>query len=390
MRIFLLALLASLCIHPSAKAQLLLTDGRNTLEISGGLYTYYNYRFYPEKATDQKKNNFAVRNAYIDFEGRIGKNIEYDLKYNFAKVGQDDAENPPLMSANMLYKGLKVVDIRVGYGKLMYGRSSIVAFQYSPFIQRSVFGKGDIYSRRDAGVNLEKTLFNQRINLYAGAYTGLGEAFNSLAGDNDPSGNPEFVGRVDYSYPCRYRYREIDNIHVPIPMVSVGINGRYADKRREFVGDYSMKTINGKKRAVGADISFQYKGFSAQAEVHSISVTPRLRNSLSYTNADPKTGVATTQNWAPTEDHYTAGGYMVQANYHSKVLKSVFSVRYDNFNANNLRKFDTSENINFAYNYMVDGFNSVIKVQYFYRLTKDAVNGPADDQIRIGWQLLFK
>ena len=335
MRKLVLLFTLALALPTSVFSQISITDGRHTLEISGGIYGYYNYRFYPSDPKNYKKDNFSLRNAYIEFEGRIGRNIEYELQYNFAKTSLDDPENPPLMNAYGKYKGFKAADVTFGYTKVPYSRSSLVPFQYMPFIQRPTISKGDIYSRRDMGVMLSKSLMNQQLNYYFGIFTGLGEAFNSAiyGGDNDNSGKPEFIARVDYSWPSRFRYREIDVNHSAIPMFSLGVNGRYSNKQNAFVGDYSIKTVDGKRAAYGGDFSFQYRGFSLQAEGHQIVVTPRDPSTLIYSDKDPNTGQPVPQNWIGKETSFMAGGFLVSANYYSKALRSVFAVRYDRFNA---------------------------------------------------------
>ncbi|MEJ1928812.1 porin [Nostoc sp. NIES-2111] len=378
-------------------AQVSFSDGKNSFEIGAALFSYYNYRFYPADENNHKKNNFVLRNAQLDFEGRVGRNIEFKAQYNFAKAGLNDnaagsAEAPALMDAWVRILNRKGPNVKIGYFVLPYSRTSMCGYRDMAFIQRAIVGKGDIYSRRDLGIQFDKTLLNQRLNLYAGIYSGQGEAVTSAlyGGDNDASGNPEFLARVDYSWPVRYRYSEIDAVHVPIPMFQVGINGRTANRRTPYTSDYAIKTVDGSRTVTGADFSFQYRGLSLQAEYQQMYVRPRDGKTLVYTDADPSTGVATLRDWRGKTDHFWARGYMAQANYHVGPLKSVFAVRYDAFNANDLRLFDESRNLSFAYNYMIDGFRSVIKLQYFWRLKKDYVNGPTDDQIRLGWQYVFK
>ena len=61
-------------------AQVSLTNGVNSLEISGAVSTYYNYRILDSVSTEKDKNRFNLRDAQIQLEGRKGKNWEYELR----------------------------------------------------------------------------------------------------------------------------------------------------------------------------------------------------------------------------------------------------------------------------------------------------------------------
>jgi hypothetical protein len=178
------------CLTYSSFAQLTLGNGKHVLEITGSLSTYYNHRVIKPDATNQNKNKdrFRLRDAQLQLEGRYKNILEYELQVDFVDLASSatgiiDAENPGLMDAYFIYKGLKFVHIQVGYGKLYYSRSSMVPFVYSPYWQRAELVRGNLFSRRDVGVTLMKGFWRQRVNLYAGVYTGLGEL--SLRGDND-------------------------------------------------------------------------------------------------------------------------------------------------------------------------------------------------------------
>ena len=375
------------------QAQLTLSNGQHVLEISGSLSTYYNHRVIKPDATNQNKNKdrFRLRDAQIQLEGRYKNVLEYELQVDFVDLASSssgiiDPENPGLMDAYMVYKGLKFVDIQVGYGKLFYSRSSLVPFIYSPYWQRSELVRGNVFSRRDVGVTLMKGFWRQQVNVYAGVYTGLGEL--SLRGDNDASGQPEFAGRIDFAYPSRYRYRDIDDKVSPIPMFTVGVNGRYANKKLPenvgfpsfSTGEYGLKVINGRKYTYGFDASVQYMGFSAQFELHQLLMYPDRLNDFLYQ------GIPEAQH----EGFVMAGGYTIQLNYFSKKLKSIASVRYEELDLNDLVP-GNSRRLSFALAYQIKGFDSMIKFQYFNILREETVDPLRwTEQFRIGWQYNFK
>jgi len=391
--------------------QLTIGNGKHVLEIGGAITTFYNHRFYtnvpnnrinndPNQPIDKKKNRFGLRDAQLQLEGRVGHDFEYELQVDFADFANqtDLGENPGIMDANFTYKGFKIVDATIGYQKLPYGRNSLVPFVYSPYWIRPELTRGELFSRRDAGITLSKNFWHQRINVYAGAYSGMGEQLLSkFGGDNDPSGSLEYVGRVDLSYPARYRYRDFDVNHAPIPMFSIGVNARSVFRKfSSFLpgDDYYLRNISGQKSIIGADFSFQYQGFSAQLEWHQLKISP-----TDYIDPDINSGRfredrGTKQSKIgekPTV-YFKAGGLVAQMSYFVKPIKTIISSRYDNLNPNDLVIKNTEETISFAAAYMINGFNAMFKAQYQLRLVdrKNPSLQRIDDQIRLGMQFLLR
>ena len=373
-------------------SQLTLSNGNHTLEITGGISSYYNERNLKSNEFDKSKNRFKLRDAQLQLEGRIGKIYEYELQIDFADIAANNAntipdpENPGLMDAYIKYKGLGFVDIQLGYGKLFYSRSSMVPFVYSAYWQRADLVRGDIFSQRDVGITIMKNFWNQRINVYAGIYTGLGEI--SLNGENDASGQLEYSGRVDFSYPSRFRYRDIDDKISAVPMFAIGINGRYANKSLPdgevfpafSEGEFGLKVINGKKYVYGFDAAFQYMGFSAQFEMHQIKGEPKLDNDLLFNNLSK----------AQTKGYFLSGGYVAQVNYFAKSIKTVISARYEELDLNDLVK-GNSRRFSPAIGYQLDGFDAMIKFQYFNIIKEESIDPfKWNEQFRIGFQLNFK
>jgi hypothetical protein len=365
----------------TSDAQLSFTNGSNTLEIGGLATTYYNYRFYKPGQTDFKKNRFKLRDAQLKLEGRKGTDVEYELQIDFANLfGNIDPENPPLMDAFVMYKGLGLFDIKAGFQKLPYSRTSLNPFVYSPYFQRAEFARGEIFSRRDIGVTLSQSFWGEKINVYAGIYNGIGE--QSLTGNNSIDGNLEYIGRVDVSWPVKSKYRNTDINISPIPMYSLGLNARYTEKGLTTGSDYSLLTVEGTKTAYGVDFYAQYRGFSILAEAHQMRVTPN--DSLRFFGI-------------PDKKYFLAGGVHVEVGKYIKPLKSILSARYENYNLNNL--YDgTNERLAFAYAYMIDGWNSTLKIQYSQQLTEEqnatfpeavTENLNYTGQLRLGWQYRF-
>lgn len=377
---------------PFAMAQLSLSNGEHSLEISGSISTYYNHRFLKEGEVNRRKDRFRLRDAQLQLEGRYRNSIEYEFQFDMADIAQTgtgaiDPENIGLMDAYVTFKGLEVVDVTVGYGKLPYGRSSRVPFIYSPYWQRAEMVRGDLFSRRDIGVTLSRSFWRQRAAVFGGIYTGLCEL--SLRGDNDPSGQPEYLGRVEVAYPSRYRVRDIDDRVTPVPMVSVGVNARHMDKRQPdgtvlpafAAGEYGIKVIDGQRTAMGVDVSAQYKGFSAQFEAHRMRLEPRNPNSVLFFGTRPE----------QHEGYVMAGGFYTQLSWFSKRYKSILSLRYEELNLNDLAP-GLQQRIGGAYAYQFRGFDCMLKLQYWHILEWEASVDPLrwTEQVRIGIQYLFK
>lgn len=373
-------------------AQVTISNGKHILEISGSISTYHNIRNLKFGEEDKNKDRFKLRDAQLDFEGRVGSDYEYNLKVDFADMAANnqgatiDPENPGLMEATVKYTGLDLFDIEMGYGKVYYSRSSLNPFNYSAYWQRAELVRGSIFSRRDVGVTLMKNFWKQRANLYVGAYTGLGEL--SLTGDNDPSGQLEYIGRFDIAYPARYRYREIDDRITPIPMFSLGLNGRFMNKKLpdgeafpdNATSEYGIKVIDGKRYVYGLDASFQYMGFSGQFEIHQVRSEPQNENDPLFQNFTPQ----------QTRGYVLSGGFIAQANYFIKNIKTIVSARYEELDLNDLVK-GNSERFSTAIAYQLNGYQAMIKFQYFNIIKEERIDPLKwDEQFRIGMQFQLK
>lgn len=374
-------------------AQVTITNGEHNLEISGSISGYYNYRIIKPEASNQNLNNnrFRLRDAQIQIEGRVGRTWAYELQFDIADIasGQSsvDGENPGLMDAYVKYKGFKFFDIQVGYGKTPYSRNSMTPFVYSPYWQRAQITQGDIFSRRDVGLTLSQSYWKQRINVYAGLYNGLGEI--SLRGDNDATGSVEYISRVDFAYPARFRYREVDDRHVPIPMFQVGVNGRYTKRNLPdggtfpafSEGEYGLRVLDGERYVYGLDAAFMYKGFSALFEIHQYRGQPRLDSHPLFQGLPQE----------KTNGYFLAGGWVTQLSYFLKSWKTILSVRYEQLDLNDLVN-GRSERLSFALAYQFNGFNSMLKFQYFNVLREEDQIDPLRwrEQFRLGWQFLLK
>jgi hypothetical protein len=356
-----------------SNAQFSIGSGDKVIQFSGYVVTFYNHRFYQSGETDKSKDRMNLDFAVFRVDGMANRHIHYTLQMNVPAVSAVDATDEFLMQATVEYRNRKDnFNISAGYDKLPFSRASMLAMRESMFMQRPEMSRGKTFNRRDLGVTLEKNFFNKRLNIYGGMYTGMGPA--SIIGDNDPSGKFLYVGRVEASYPARFRYMEVDANHIRVPNFSLGFGGMHSEKKTTTGTDYPFLTVDGKKQSYSLDFSAQYMGFSFFWEYVAFRITPNDRTYL----------------YGKPTNYYLAQGLTSQVNYHIKPLKSVIGIRYDEFNPNDILTTDRIETLSFGYDFLIDGMNHCIKIHYFKRL-KDPNTSKvwADDQIRVGWQYVF-
>ncbi len=423
MKKHLLLLLAGACLSGAAHAQysefggdnandvaskFTLSSDANVLEIGGRVSGYYENRMLKDGYSNKKHNGFAFKDIDLDFYGKTARKFEYEIQLSMLDIitaassgntttpstvqaasnVQANPYNPGFKAAYLQYKG-SVLRIKFGYDKLPYSQGSISDIWRTPnWSHANLFG-GDLFSRRDLGVTLNSRLWKNRINVYAGAYSGLGENVFEYGGDG--SGKLEYIARVEFSYPGKMKYSTIDAEIVQKPTFRVAVNVRYMDKKQptgrviaddipDAAGPYGTRIFDGKRTCFGADAILKYKGFSATLEGHIIDMKPTSAADALYY------GTPTSFNKSDVK----AGGIVAGANYNWEKIKSVVSLNYENFNANDL--VDGHEEwFYIGYAYKVGGFNSVLKAEYYIPLQEDKNLDPLKykAQLRVGYQVVF-
>jgi hypothetical protein len=377
------------------------SSGDNVLEIGGIVSSYMNIRSYTPGTTPKYKNNtFCLKDARLDLSGKFGKDFDYHLQMDFAGMpAVYDPASPFLNDAYVTYKGVKkFANIRFGYGKVPYSLNSVVDHEWTPYWERPLVSKGDFFARRDIGIRLDRSFWNDRVKAFAGIYTGVGEL--SLGGLNDPSGAFEYVGRVEVGYPERLKEFDaiIDTKNSKHLSVLVGLNTRYSKrvlpndpKQTYFIpGEtgaltddsvYNCKVVDGEKIIYGGDISVLYHGFSLQAEAHILNATP----------SNHSNGILNNTYALYNNTNFKAGGWFVTANYFSKKYKSLLSVRYEELNANDLVPGMTKR-IAYSYCYQIKGFHSMIRAEMYHIIdqTEAIMISSWNNQFRVGWQFAIE
>jgi hypothetical protein len=375
-----------------------LSSDNNTLQIGGRVSWYYENRFLKSGITNLDHNGLALKDADMDFLGKTANKFTYEFHYSLADlVNQANTwqypknaspTTPGFKAAYIEYQGFKI-HIKMGYDKVPFSQSNIQHEHETPFWSHPNLTSGDFFSRRDVGITLNTSVYKNRINLYAGAYSGMGENFFEYG--QDESGTFEYIARAEFCYPGKMSYSEIDEENSPILHFRIAGNIRYEDKTQpggntvdalypDEVGAYNTRMVNGQRTVYGGDAIIKFKGLSLTLEDDILNMKPS-------NSTDPLFN-ATAASFNKGVVH--AGGFISDLNYNSQKIKSVFSVGYENTNANDLIA-GNMQWLNFGYAYKVSGFNSVAKIEYYYPLQEDANSNPLKytGQIRVGYQIVF-
>lgn len=380
-----------------AASQFTLSSESNTLQIGGRISGYYENRILKNDTSYQKKNHngFGVKDFDLDILGKTANKFVYEFHASLidlvsAAATQNTANpaNSGIKAAYIQYKGWPV-HIKFGYDKLPYSQGSMSEVWGTPFWSHANLYGGDLFSRRDFGLTLNYRFLKDRINLYGGVYSGMGENFFEYG--NDASGAFEYVGRAEFSYPAKMKYHIIDQENSVQPVFRIAVNARYADKTQpkgasiytdepNAPGAYGIRVIDGKRLSYGGDAIVKYKGLSATFEMHIIQLKPTLATDGVYNNTTA----------ALNNSVVNAGGFNTGLNYNWEKKHSVFSVMYEEVNASDLYA-GLQDWLYLAYAYKFSGFNSVAKIEYYIPTTEDKAQNPLHytGQLRVGYQIVF-
>jgi len=372
-----------------------ISSDKNTLEFGGRASFYYENRFLKSGQTNLKKNGFDVKDLDLDMIGKTANKFTYELHYSLvdmitAAATQNTAAptSPGFKAAYIQYNGFKV-KIKLGYDKVPFSQSSLMHEHETPNWSHSGLTGGDFFSRRDIGLTLNTRLCKNMINLYAGAYSGMGETFFEYG--NDASGTFEYMARAEFSYPGKVNYNEIDEENSSVLQFRVAGNIRYKNKTQpggastvttypDAGSTYGLNFIGGKSTVYGGDAIVKYKGFSATFESDIVNLQPSNAADALFNGTSA----------ALNKGKVKAGGFISDLNYNSEPIHSTLSVGYQNLNANDLVS-GTQEWLTFAYAYKISGFNSCAKIEYYLPTKEDAVSNPLKytGQLRVGYQVVF-
>jgi len=393
--------------NSDAPSQFTLNSDNNTLSFAGRISAFYEWRDIKTGAgttNDYRHNGFWPKDVDMDILGKTTSKWVYEVHISYldlataATTGNNvndttfrsntaTPDAPGIKAAYVEYDGFKI-HIKLGYDKIPFSMWSMSDAYNTPFWEHPDLGKGDFFNRRDLGITLNTHLWNNRINLYAGAYSGVGEEVFEYG--NDASGTLEYVGRAEFSYPSKSNYKIIDMDGEQTPTFRIGINGRYTDKAQpaghsiytdvpDALGANYLNFVDGYKTVYGGDFIAKYKGISVTFETEHVVAKPVSQLDPLY-NGTPE---------SKNKGVINAGGFTAGINYNWKPKKSVFSVNFEDLNVNDL-VYGSEELLHVGYAYTVNRFNSVAKIEWIKPLQEDA-SAPLKyaSELRIGYQIVF-
>ena len=372
-----------------------ISSDKNTLQLGGRMSFYYENRFLKSGITNLSHNGFAVKDADLDMIGKTASKFTYEFHYSLVDVitaaaTQNTAApaSPGFKAAYIQYNGFKI-KIKLGYDKVPFSQSSLMHEHETPNWSHPGLTGGDFFSRRDIGITLNSRLCKNMVNLYAGAYSGMGENFFEYG--NDQSGTFEYIARAEFSYPGKVNYNEIDEENSPVLQFRVAGNVRYKNKTQpagitvaanypDAAGTYGTSFINGKTTIYGGDAIVKYRGLSATFESDILNLQP----------TDPKDALFSATATTFNKGKIKAGGCIADLNYDMEKIRSTVSVGYQNLNANDL-VVGTQEWVTLAYAYKLSSFNSCAKIEYYIPTKEDVNSNPLKytGQLKIGYQVVF-
>lgn len=161
-------------------------DGAFSLRFGGLLQT--DYRFYDYDCQDPGKNKFDVRRARLRLSGDITRHVGFKFEYDFEGVGSRH-----LLDAYVDLHLLDTVSLRIGQFKEPFSFEQYTKDEDWLFTERSMGYY--LTPRRDVGVMVYSSLWNDRINYAAGVFNGDGPD-DTTSGDQD---DPQMTGRAVFA-----------------------------------------------------------------------------------------------------------------------------------------------------------------------------------------------
>ncbi len=382
-------------VNNSAASAFTLSSDNNTLQIGGRVSAFYEYRALKSGVTNLDHNGWTPKDGDLDLLGKTSSKFVYefhisilDLATAAATQNTNNPANPGIKAGYLQYVGCPVT-IKLGYDKVPFSQGNLNEVWGTPMWSHANLYGGDLFARRDFGLTLNYATWKSRINLYGGAYSGMGENFFEYG--NDASGTFEYIGRAEFCYPGKMKYQPIDEDNSPTPQIRIAVDARYMDKKQpagqsilandpDAPGAYGIRIFDGKRTVYGSDFMFKYMGISALFETDIIRMQPTSPTDPLYD------GTPASFNGG----YIMAGGFVTGLNYNFEKIRSVFSVQYESFNTNDLIA-GQQQWVYLGYAYKVSGFNSVFKAEYYIPTEEDKIQNPLKytGQLRVGYQVVF-
>lgn len=219
-----------------------------------------------ESFADRAISEIAVRRARLSLSGHaFTRDLTYNVQLAFSNQDTEPDLRLPLRDAYLNYEVSRDLEIRVGQGKVPYGRQRVTSSGAQALVDRSIV-TGELNLDRDVGLSLLSTdlggadgRFGYAVGVFGGdGRNRLGEAFGYLA-----------VARVSLRPMGKFDDdEEADLERHQTPKLALGGGFAYNQNtnRPKSTTDLPYETATFDYAHVGADLVFAWRGASLQGE----------------------------------------------------------------------------------------------------------------------------
>jgi hypothetical protein len=329
----------------------------------------------PNERTDV---GFMVRRMRLVFQGHVyDKDIRYYIQFGFSPRDQEPDLLVPIRDAQLLWTGLRDLNLRVGQMKVPFNRERVISSSALAMVDRSNVN-AELTLDRDIGVMVQsRDLFglHEVLRYNLGVFGGDGRNRTT------PNTGLLYVGRLEVApFGGFDDYSEVDFKRSPKPRLAIGFATAYSDstpRARATTGD-TLKAGTLDYRHGEADMIFKIAGLSLQSEV---LFRKSAQTVLTSIGEDGK---------PITEYPRSAWGFMAQASWlmgpHWEPSLRYGEVRpMDSSNPNLLR----DREIGGGLSYYFHKHDLKVQFDYFHLLTDAADVVLERDRVRLQTQFYF-
>ncbi|MCB1048279.1 MAG: hypothetical protein KDC10_13880 [Calditrichaeota bacterium] len=376
----MLPLLLLLGLAAGARAQYGISWPQGHLEIDGRIRVGFHHRWlFPEDPDqDRNKDRIYVQQARLRLSGwQYSSHLRWEMQFELR--GYNGLEREP--GHELDHQGVEAKDLhlswvpndlwtlRAGQFKVPYGRKQLVGLHEQSLVRRADLVDGFLPGR-DRGLMLRGRTGDRVLTGWAGVFSGNGENLQY----NDSRGGWLWVGRLQWQPFGDIGDGEGDHLGLARPLLLLGVNATSSVDRPPLDPEALeyKRTVDGRKRLLGADASLKWLGWQLMAEVDHARFQPAVGG------------------------RYRAGGWLGQVSHCARLdalglkgwlLEPVLS--YDEYNPSDRTADDTQRTLTTWLNLMPDGHDLKLMLDWFHRLKyRDTDRNPwKEDEIRAIVQL---
>jgi hypothetical protein len=313
-------------------------------------------------ATGQAKTSFRFQRVRTKLDGWVlAKQFEYEVQLDWAdatSIVQD-------LNINWDVSRRRAFQLRFGQFKIPFGRQAITSAMTLQFVDRSIVS-AEFEKIRDQGIQAWGLLGGSRFEYRAGMFNGNGRqrTLGSASTGNDNTAY-QYDARLMFQPWGDVKYSESDFESSDRPLLAVAVNVESNDARVPAIVPVPTPAppATFRRRVLGGDVAFKYRGFSAMGEYFERRLTPASASS------------------------FKSNGYHFQAGYFLRRELVEVAFRYASWDPSALVASNDRTEVGGALSYFQSKHN--FKVNADFRRLRDQGRTTSDKEFRIQGQLLF-